>query len=75
MESKRIYHVHLRDPFRGKRDYYFGSIVAIYATLPEAVLGIGYHAYLSKRLNVFENAKCRINVDNIIRNVRHGKST
>ena len=70
MEAKKVIHVHLHEPFEGKRDYYFGSIIAIYSTLPEAVLGIKYVSLTSKKLTQYMNEKCIINVDNIIRNKR-----
>lgn len=70
MEPKRIYHVHLHEPYEGKCDYYFGAIVAIYGTLPPEVVGIKYSSLTAKKLTHYENKKCVINVDEIVRNKR-----
>lgn len=70
MEAKRVYHVHLHEPFNGKTDFYFGSIIAIYSMLPESVLGVKYNTLKAKKLTSFENKKCVINVDDLIRNER-----
>lgn len=70
MESKKIIHVHLHEPFEGKCDYYFGSIIAIYATLHPDVVGIKYNSLTAKKLTYYENKKCVINVDEIRRNKR-----
>lgn len=70
MEAKRVYHVHLREPYNDKQDYYFGSIVAIYSTIPESVLGVKYTTLTAKKFTGYENKKCVIKVDEIIRNDR-----
>lgn len=70
MESKKVIHVHLYEPYEGKNDYYFGSIIAIYGTLPPEVVGIKYTSLCSKKLTHYENKKCVINVDEIKRNKR-----
>lgn len=73
MESKRVYHVHLREPYNGKQDYYFGSLTAIYVNLPEDVLGVKYTSLKAKKFTGYENNKCVIKVDQLIRNERkHG---
>lgn len=70
MEAKKIYHVHLFEPYEEKTDYYFGSIVAIFQTLSPDVLGVKYSTLCSKKLTHFENKKCVINVDEIKRSPR-----
>lgn len=41
----KVIHVELREPFNGKRHYYFGSKKAIYETLPREVVGISYESF------------------------------
>lgn len=36
----KVIHIELKEPYRGKRHYYYGSKTAIYEHLPEEVLGI-----------------------------------
>lgn len=68
MESKKIVHVHLKEPYEGKEDYYFGSLRAIYATIPEVVIGLTYKSLTAKKFSRYENKRCVINVDEIKRN-------
>ena len=70
MTTKRVYHVQLREPYNGKTDFFFGSIIAIYSVLPADVVGIKYTSLKSKRLDRYENKKCVIQSDDIIRNSR-----
>lgn len=70
MEAKRVYHVHLREPYEGKSDFYFGSLIAIYRYLPADVVGIKYSSLKSTKRQHYENKKCVINVDEIKRNDR-----
>lgn len=58
--DRKIVHVELREEYDGKRHYYFGSVAAIYDTLPEDVLGISkVSLWSSPRIEdgVFENKK------------------
>lgn len=71
MESKKIVHVHLKEPYEGKEDYYFGSLRAIYATIPEVVIGLTYKSLTAKKFSRYENKKCVIIVDEFKRNKRH----
>ena len=41
MEQRNIVHVHLECPYKGKTDFYFGSVAAIYEELPKEVVGAG----------------------------------
>lgn len=68
MESKKIVHVHLKEPFEGKEDYYFGSLRAIYATIPEVLIGLTYKSLTAKKFARYENKKCVIIVDVLKRN-------
>lgn len=40
--GRTIFHVELKNPFLGLKDYYFGSLIAIYDILPTEVVGIHY---------------------------------
>lgn len=71
MEAKKVIHVHLYEPYEGKSDYFFGSIIAIYSILPDDVVGIKYNYLKAKKLTQYKNKKCVINVDVINRNKRH----
>lgn len=70
MESKKIVHVHLKEPYEGKEDYYFGSLRAIYTVLPEVVVGLRYKSLTAKKFSRYENKRCVIIVDALIRNSR-----
>lgn len=37
---RKVIHVELKEPYKGRRNYYFGSASAIYDTLPIKVVGI-----------------------------------
>lgn len=60
-QQRKVVHVELINPPTGyKRHYYFGSVAAIYDTLPEDVLGISKGSlWSSPRIEdgVFENKK------------------
>jgi len=38
--QRKVIHVELTEPYNGERHYYFGSVAAIYETLPREVVGI-----------------------------------
>lgn len=40
MKDQKVIHVELKEPFKGKRHYYFGSKAAIYEDLSEDLIGI-----------------------------------
>jgi hypothetical protein len=40
MKEQKVIHVELKEPFKGKRHYYFGSKAAIYKYLSEDLIGI-----------------------------------
>lgn len=73
MESRKVVHVHLHEPYEGKTDYYFGSLAAIYATLPDDVVGIKYKSLTAKKFSRYENKHCVVNVDEIKRNPQNIK--
>jgi hypothetical protein len=60
-----IYHLHLKDESLQRKDYYFGSISAIYEVFPKKQIGIQasslYNYKLDENTNpIYENAKCII---------------
>lgn len=40
-QQRKVIHVELKQPYNGRRNYYFGSVAAIYDTLPTEIVGIG----------------------------------
>ena len=79
MESKKIVHVHLKNPAEnGKQDFYFGSLRAIYSVLTKEQVGRTYASLTSSSINknggVFENKCCTIRITDIIRNKRSQES-
>ena len=41
MKQNNVIHVELDEPYNGQKNYYFGSIAAIYETIPKEVIGAG----------------------------------
>ena len=39
-QQRKVIHVQLKESYKGKSHYYFGSIAAIYDVLPKDVVGI-----------------------------------
>ncbi len=60
--NTKVVHLHLNEPFEGQSDFYFGSIKAIYDSIPQDALGISYKSltnalrgkteYLNKRCSI-----------------------
>ena len=76
MESKKIIHVHLKDPAEdGRQDFYFGSLRAIYGTLTKEHIGRSYASLTASSIykngGVFENRNCVIRISEIARNRRN----
>jgi hypothetical protein len=68
MESNKIVHLHLKEPYNEKQDFYFGSLKAIYDCIPEDVVGVKYTSLKSRKCaDVYENRKCVIKIDVIQR--------
>ena len=66
-----IYHLHFKDESLAKRDYYFGSISAIYEVFTIKQVGIQASSLYNLKLNeksnpIYENAKCFIRKDVLI---------
>lgn len=41
MKQNNVIHVELNEPYQGKKNWYFGSVAAIYQELPKEVVGAG----------------------------------
>lgn len=52
-QRRKVIHVHLKEPYKLKQDYYFGSVAAIYEVLPKEVVGISKES-LWNALNAHE---------------------
>jgi hypothetical protein len=66
-----VYHVHFFNEEMPKRDYYFGSISAIYEFFTIKQIGIQASSLYNLKLDendnpVYENNKCRIRKDILI---------
>lgn len=49
--GKTIIHVELNSSYQGKKNYYFGSLIAIYDTLPTTIVGISYEDLLKEQID------------------------
>lgn len=69
MTSNKIVHVHLKHTDSAQKDYYFGSITAIYTKLTEEQLGIKLTslANMLPRRKEYQNSKVIIRISSIIR--------
>lgn len=66
----KIYHIQFREPVRGKTDYYFGSLSAIYDVFTEEDIGCGVRRLWNLKIdedNPYEGRKCTIKVGELIR--------
>ena len=66
-----IYHLHFKDESLEKRDFYFGSISAIYEVFTIKQIGIQASSLYNLKLNeesnpIYENSKCLIRKDIVI---------
>ena len=41
MKQNNVIHVELDEPYQGEKNWYFGSVAAIYEELPKEVIGAG----------------------------------
>ena len=75
MESKKVVHVHLKNPTpEGQQDFYFGSLKAIYSVLTRENIGRTYASLtassISRNGGFFENNRCTIRIEEIVRSKR-----
>lgn len=60
----KIVHLNLKEPYEGETDLYFGSIKAIYDSLPKDAVGITYRSLTNalRGRSFYNNKKCVIKV-------------
>lgn len=68
-QINKIIHVKLNKPYKGKSNYYFGSMAAIYDELPEHIVGIKLISLWNVNLKQYDysNALCTIRMDELKR--------
>lgn len=65
----KVVHLHLKEPYNGESDFYFGSLKAIFDTIPHEAINISYK-YLTNAINgktQFENKRCVIRIAHLER--------
>lgn len=65
----KVVHLHMKEPYNGESDFYFGSLKAIFDTVPHEAIRISYK-YLTNAINgktQFENKRCIIRIGELIR--------
>lgn len=76
--KQKIIHLHLKEPFNGESDYYFGSLIAIYQLVPAELLGIGYKSLTNalRGHERYENKRIAVHVSTLHRspNVKPSKT-
>lgn len=67
-KRRKVIHVELREPYNGKKHYYFGSITAIYDTLPHEVIGVAKETIWKYDLPIkeYSNRFCTIRMGCLI---------
>ena len=72
MEAKKIVHLQFKEPFNGETDFYFGSLKAIYDTVPVGAVGITYKSLTNatRGRTEYENKKVLIRIGQIQRKTR-----
>lgn len=60
----KIVHLNLKEPYGGETDLYFGSIKAIYESVPKDAVGITYRSLTNalRGKDFYKNKKCVIRV-------------
>lgn len=65
MKIDKVYHVRLTSEHNGKKDYFFGSLAAIYSILTPEIVGCKVENLWNKNLNIgdcYDSGKCTISV-------------
>ncbi len=60
----KVVHLHLNEPYNGQSDFYFGSLKAIFDTIPREAIRISYK-YLTNAIrdkDLFQNKRCTIRI-------------
>ncbi len=69
MNSTKVVHLHLNEPYDGKSDFYFSSFKAVYENVPESVVGIKYKSLTNaiRGKDCYNNKNCPIRVGEVVR--------
>jgi len=69
MKLPKVIHVEMREPYNGKRHFYFGSIAAIFDELSEEQIGIKKESLWNVDLSrvEYQNKYCTIRMGVLIR--------
>lgn len=64
----KVVHVKLNEPHDGETDFYFGSLKAIYDSIPQGEIGIAYKSLTNalRGKNEYQNRRCTIKVGQFI---------
>lgn len=76
MNGATIYHVHFHKEIKGKQDYYFGSVSAIYEMFSAEELGVASQTLYNLKMNygdLHESKKCEIRKEKLIRKRKENK--
>lgn len=67
--STKVIHIHLNEPFQGQSDFYFGSIKAVYDSIPQDSLGIAYKSLTNalRGKSEYQNRRCTIKTGHLER--------
>jgi hypothetical protein len=70
-QEYKVIHIELKEPYNGKRHYYYGSKSAIYEHLPEALIGIKLESLWNIDLDAdpegYSNSLCTIRMGKLRR--------
>lgn len=70
MNGSTIYHVHFHEPKKGKKDYYFGSLSALFDHFSKDEIGVALQTLYNEKLNFgteYKTAECVIRKEQLIR--------
>lgn len=64
VRQRKVVHVELKEPYNGKRHWYFGSVEAIYDTIPPDIVGVAkttlWNVFSKERKYTSKTATIRI---------------
>lgn len=68
----KVVHINLKEPLNGESDFYFGSLKAIYDSIPQDKVGIAYKSLTNalRGKSEYENRLCSIKVGHLKQKVQ-----
>lgn len=65
----KVVHINLKEPLNGESDFYFGSLKAIYDSIPQDKVGIAYKSLTNaiRGKTEYKNKRCTIKVGHLER--------